>query len=305
VAALALVSAAARFGTADTWRQRGVVVRANGLDRTAANTPQRWFTHAFLSTQPAITDWAVQMVRTTDTACYIAACEALAAFDIRDQLSSITVPTLVVAGADDTETPPADARLLVAGIPDARLAVVPGTGHLAPVEEPTAVGTLLAHHFESAWAERTPAATPFPPVPAAVAPRAPAAPAAPDSYAEGMRIRRELVGDAEVESAIARASTFGANFDEFATRWGWGETWTRPGLDRRTRNFVALTALTALGQLADLADHTRAALRGGLTPAEIEETLLHTAVYCGLPAARAAVEAARAVIAEETGTAGG
>ncbi|SDO50168.1 bifunctional 3-oxoadipate enol-lactonase/4-carboxymuconolactone decarboxylase PcaDC [Actinacidiphila guanduensis] len=305
LAALALVSAAARFGTADTWRQRGVVVRANGLDRTAANTPQRWFTHAFLSTQPAITDWAVQMVRTTDTACYIAACEALAAFDIRDQLSSITVPTLVVAGADDTETPPADARLLVAGIPDARLAVVPGTGHLAPVEEPTAVGTLLAHHFESAWAERTPAATPFPPVPAAVAPRAPAAPAAPDSYAEGMRIRRELVGDAEVESAIARASTFGANFDEFATRWGWGETWTRPGLDRRTRNFVALTALTALGRLADLADHTRAALRGGLTPAEIEETLLHTAVYCGLPAARAAVEAARAVIAEETGTAGG
>lgn len=304
LAALALVSAAARFSSADTWRQRGVVVRANGLDRTAANTPERWFTGAFLATQPAITDWAVQMVRTTDAACYIAACEALAAFDIREQLGSITVPTLVVAGADDTETPPADARLLVAGIPDSRLAVVPSTGHLAPVEEPAAVGDLIARHFESAWPDRTPAAVPFASAPQAVPPRAPAptaAAAGPDSYAEGLRIRRELIGDAEVESAIARSRTFGAGFDAFATRWAWGETWTRPGLDRRTRNFVALTALTALGQLSELADHTRAALRGGLTPAEIEETLLHTAVYCGLPAARAAVDTARAVIEEETG----
>ena len=287
VAALALVSAAARFSSADAWRQRGVVVRANGLDRTAANTPERWFTGAFLTTQPAITDWAVQMVRTTDAACYIAACEALAAFDIREQLGAITVPTLVVAG-----------------IPDARLAVVPSTGHLAPVEEPAAVGDLLARHLESAWLERTPVAVPFAPAPPPVPPRVPAPaapPAGPDAYTEGLRIRRELIGDAEVESAIARSKTFGAGFDAFATRWAWGETWTRSGLDRRTRNFVALTALTALGQLSELADHTRAALRGGLTPAEIEETLLHTAVYCGLPAARAAVETARAVIEQETG----
>jgi len=305
VAALALVSAAARFSSADLCRQRGVVVRANGLDRTAANTPERWFTGAFLATQPAITDWAVQMVRTTDAACYVAACEALAAFDIRDQLGAISVPTLVVAGADDSETPPSDARLLVAGIPDARLAVVPATGHLAPVEEPTAVGDLIARHLEGAWSERTPSATPFAPAPSAVPPR-PAAPAGappgPDAYAEGLRIRREMIGDAEVEAALARSRTFGAGFDAYATRWAWGETWTRSGLDRRTRNFVALAALTALGQLTELADHTRAALRGGLTPAEIEETLLATSVYCGLPAARAAIDTARTVIAQETGS---
>ncbi|HEY5837338.1 alpha/beta fold hydrolase [Streptomyces sp.] len=304
VAALALVSAAARYATADTWRQRGVVVRASGLDNTARATPERWFTGAFRATQPAITDWAVQMVRTTDTACYVAACEALAAFDIRDALGSITVPTLVVAGADDTETPPADARLLVAGIPDARLAVVPATGHLAPVEEPAAVGDLLARHFESAWAERAPASAPFAPAPPAVPPRVPAPPAArpaPDAYQEGMRIRRELTGDAEVEAALARAEGFGGGFDAFATRYAWGEIWSRPGLDRRTRSLVTLTALTALGHLGDLADHTRAALRNGVAPAEIEEVLLHTAVYCGLPAARAALDAARAVIQEETG----
>ncbi|WP_225846010.1 alpha/beta fold hydrolase [Streptomyces sp. HPF1205] len=306
VAALALVSAAARYSTADSWRQRAVVIRAGGLERTATATPGRWFTEAFLATQPAITEWAVQMVRTTDAACYVAACEALAAFDIRDALGGITVPTLVVAGADDTETPPADARLLLAGIPDARLAVVPATGHLAPVEEPAAIGELLVRHFDSAWAERAPQSTPFAPAPPPVPPRMPAAaappaaPAPPDTHGEGLRIRRELLGDADADAAAALAGEFGGAFEEFATRWAWGGTWARPGLDRKARSLVALTALTALGHLGDLAGHTRAALRSGLTPGEIEETLVHAAVYCGLPAARAALDTARAVIREET-----
>lgn len=304
VAALALVSAAARYGSSDTWRQRGVVVRAGGLDRTATATPGRWFTEAFLATQPAIVEWTVQMVRTTDAACYVAACEALAAFDIRDSLGSISVPTLVVAGADDTETPPADARLLVAGIPDARLAVVPATGHLAPVEEPSAVGDLLLRHFESAWAERTPP-VPFAPAPPPVPPRPavppPAAVPVPDRYEEGLRLRRDLLGEADAAAAASADGGFGGDFERFATRWAWGETWARPGLDRKARSLVALTALTASGQLAEVAGHTRAALRSGLTPAEIEETLLHTALYCGLPAARAALAAARTVIEEETG----
>lgn len=303
VAALALVSAAARFGTPDTWRQRGVVVRANGLDRTAKAGPKRWFTEAFLATQPAITEWAVQMVATTDPACYVAACEALAAFDIRDQLGSISVPTLVLAGADDTETPPAEARLLVAGIPDARLAVVPATGHLAPVEEPTAVGDLLATHFGTAWQDRASVAVPQPPPVRPVPPaRSPAASTAPDRLAEGRRIRGEVIGDsALVDRPPADGDGFGSGFDAFATRYSWGEIWARPGLDRRTRACVTLTALTASGQLTELADHVRGALRIGLSPAEIEEVLLHTAVYCGLPAARSALAAARTVVEQETG----
>lgn len=305
VAALALVSAAARYATGDSWRQRAVVIRASGMDGTAHSSPERWFTGPFLATQPAITDWAVQMVRTTDRECYLAACEALAAFDIRDELGGLVVPTLVVAGADDTETPPADARLLVAGIPDARLAVVPATGHLAPVEEPVAVGDLLARHFGSAWTEAPPtAAVAVPPLPALPPPGSPLAalPApGPGRYEEGLRLRREMVGDAEADRAAALGQGFGSGFDTFMTGYAWGEVWSRPGLDRRTRSCVTLTALTALGQLGELADHTRAALRNGLTPAEIEEVLLHTAVYCGLPAARAAVETARTAIERETG----
>ncbi|MCF3125430.1 alpha/beta fold hydrolase, partial [Streptomyces arenae] len=151
VASLALISASPRFGTADEFRQRGVIVRSNGLDPIARSAPERWFTPGFAAAQPAITDWAVQMVRTTDPGCYIAACEALAAFDVRAELGRTGVPTLVLVGSEDQVTGQGEARTLVAGIPDARLAVVPGASHLAPVEQPAAVTDLLVRHFSSAW----------------------------------------------------------------------------------------------------------------------------------------------------------
>ncbi len=136
VAALALVAASPRFGSADEFRQRGVIVRTNGLEPMARSAPDQWFTPGFAAAQPAIVEWAVQMVRTTDPGCYIAACEALAAFDIRPELGRISVPTLVLVGAEDHVTGPAEARTLVAGIPDARLALVPGASHLAPSSSP-------------------------------------------------------------------------------------------------------------------------------------------------------------------------
>ncbi|CAM5715363.1 Putative aminoacrylate hydrolase RutD [Streptomyces canarius] len=126
LASLAVVAASPRFGTADEFRQRGVVVRTNGLDPIARTAPDRWFTGGFAAAQPAITEWAVRIVRTTDPGCYIAACEALAYFDVRPELGRVGVPTLVLVGSDDQVTGPAEARTLVAGIPDARLAVVPG-----------------------------------------------------------------------------------------------------------------------------------------------------------------------------------
>ncbi|MEU3462273.1 4-carboxymuconolactone decarboxylase [Streptomyces sp. NPDC006733] len=308
VAALALVSAAARHGTADAWRQRGVVVRANGLGQFSHTVPEQWFTPGYRAAQSAIVEWAVQMVRTTDAECYIAACEALAAHDVRDELGRILVPTLVVGGADDPATPPADARVLVAGIPDAKLAVVPAASHLTPVEQPGAVGDLLVRHFGAAWTEPAAASTTAV-LQAPPAPRAEEQPAAvpagrPDPYDEGLRIRREVLGDAHVDRAAAAADDFTGEFQEFMTRYTWGEVWARPGLDRSVRSVITLAALTAGGHLDDLASHTRAALRNGLTPAEIRETLLHTAVYCGIPAANAAFAVAQRVIQEETAVGG-
>lgn len=119
------------------------------------------------------------------------------------------------------------------------------------------------------------------------------------SYEEGMRVRREVLGDGHVNNAIDRTTDFTADFQDLITRYAWGEIWTRPGLDRRTRSCITLTALVALGHFDELAMHIRAALRNGLTADEIKEVLLQTAIYCGVPAANHAFTVAQRVLAEE------
>jgi len=114
----------------------------------------------------------------------------------------------------------------------------------------------------------------------------------------GMRVRREVLGDAHVDRSVAGTTDFTAPFQDFITRVAWGDVWTRDGLDRRTRSCITLAVLTALGREGELALHVRAARRNGLTPAEIGEVLLHTAVYAGVPAANAAFQLAQRVLDE-------
>jgi 4-carboxymuconolactone decarboxylase len=120
-----------------------------------------------------------------------------------------------------------------------------------------------------------------------------------DPYEEGMRVRREVLGDEHVDRAIESTTEFTAAFQEFITRNAWGAVWTREGLDRRMRSAITLAVLTALGSEQELAMHVRAARTNGLTPEEISEVLLHTAVYAGVPAANAAFAVAQRVLAEE------
>ena len=117
-----------------------------------------------------------------------------------------------------------------------------------------------------------------------------------DAYERGMKIRRDVLGDDHVDRAIARTTEDTAAFQDFITRYAWGEIWTRPGLDRRTRSCVTLTALVAGGHHDELALHVRAALRNGLTADEIGEVLLQSAVYCGVPAANTAFAIADRVL---------
>jgi len=113
---------------------------------------------------------------------------------------------------------------------------------------------------------------------------------------DGMRTRREVLGDEHVDRAIAGTTDFTADFQDLITRYAWGEIWSRPGLDRRTRSCITLTALVAQGREHELALHVRAALRNGLTVAEIEEVLLQCAIYCGVPAANRAFAIAQQVL---------
>jgi 4-carboxymuconolactone decarboxylase len=119
-----------------------------------------------------------------------------------------------------------------------------------------------------------------------------------DAYEQGMHVRREVLGDEHVDDAIRSTTDLTADFQSLITRFAWGEIWSRPGLDRKTRSCITLTALIALNRPEELELHLRAAVRNGLTAEEIREVLLHSAVYCGVPAANSAFAIARRVLGE-------
>jgi 3-oxoadipate enol-lactonase/4-carboxymuconolactone decarboxylase len=117
-----------------------------------------------------------------------------------------------------------------------------------------------------------------------------------DVRTAGMSVRRAVLGDEHVDRAVAGTTPFTRDFQELITAYAWGEIWTRPGLDRRSRSMITLTALVALGHQEELAMHVRAARRNGLTDDEIKEVLLQAAIYCGVPAANTAFRIARKVL---------
>jgi len=120
-----------------------------------------------------------------------------------------------------------------------------------------------------------------------------------ERYDQGMVVRREVLSDAHVDGAIAKTSALTADFQDFITRVAWGDIWSRPGLDRRSRSIAVLTSLIAHGHHDELAMHLRAARRNGLTIEEITEVILQSAIYSGLPAANAAFHVASEVFAAD------
>jgi 4-carboxymuconolactone decarboxylase len=119
------------------------------------------------------------------------------------------------------------------------------------------------------------------------------------AHERGMKVRREVLGDEHVDRAIDRATEHTADFQDFITRYAWGEIWSRPGLDRRTRSCITITALVALGRFDELEIHIRAAQRNGVANKEIKEVLLQCAVYCGVPAANSAFAVFQRVLDEQ------
>jgi 4-carboxymuconolactone decarboxylase len=118
-------------------------------------------------------------------------------------------------------------------------------------------------------------------------------------YEQGMKTRREVLGDAHVEMSLKNRSEFNEAFQDLITRYAWGEIWSRPGLPRQTRSMITLAMMVALNRSDEFRMHVRAAVRNGVTRDEIKEVLLQTAIYCGVPAANSAFHAAEEVLAEK------
>jgi 4-carboxymuconolactone decarboxylase len=122
-----------------------------------------------------------------------------------------------------------------------------------------------------------------------------------DSFERGMKVRRAVLGDDHVDRATAGITDFNREFQDLITRYAWGEIWSRPGLDRKTRSCMVLTTMMALGHWPEFRMHVNAAFNNGLTEAEIKEVILQAAIYCGVPVANHAFKEAAAVFAERAG----
>ncbi len=117
-------------------------------------------------------------------------------------------------------------------------------------------------------------------------------------YEEGLKVRRAVLGDAHVDRSLARQNDFTAEFQDMITRHAWGEIWTRPALDRKTRSCMTLSMMIALNRADEFKLHVRGALNNGLSRDEIKEVILQAAIYCGVPAANAAMHLAQEIFAE-------
>lgn len=274
LSAVAVLCTGARIGEPAGWHDRAALVRASGTPVMVEGSATRWFAPGFIEREPEVATSLLGSLQEADKEGYALTCEALADFDVRDRLGEIRVPLLAVGGSEDQPTPAPALREDAAAVPGGRFVELDDVAHLAPAEAPRAVASLLADHLA-------------------------AAPQAEEGrWDRGMAVRRQVLGDAHVDRAVARTSPITADFQDLITRYAWGEIWTRPGLARRDRSIAVLTALVAGRHFDELEFHLRAALTNGLSREEIVEVLLQSAIYVGVPAANTAFAVADRVLSE-------
>ena len=274
VSAAVLLATGAKIAEPAMWAGRIGQVSVSGTPVLVSGSAERWFGPGFLERSPAAGSALLHALQDTDDQGYIQVCEALAEFDVRDQLGKIDVPVLAVAGSVDGATPTENLSEIAEGVQHGRLVELEGIAHLPPAEAPAEVARLIRRHV---LGEVEPDGA---------------------SYDAGMAVRREVLGDAHVDRATAAATDFTSEFQEFITEYAWGGIWTRPGLDRRSRSLITLTALIARGHHEEFALHVRAARANGLTNDEIKELILQSAIYCGVPDANTAFRIAQRVLTE-------
>lgn len=280
LASLALVATSAFMPPASAWDDRIALVRAKGMAGLVDAVITRWFTPAFVASgAPGIAATREHFVA-NDPEGYIACCEAIRDMDLRPSLAAIKAPTLIVAGADDPATPVSMSEEMRVGIPGAELVVLPRAAHLIAVERPRALTTHLVSFWERLASEAAPAHRGF-------------------SFAEGLANRRQVLGAEHVDRSLAKAGAFAMPWQDFITRYAWGEIWGDPTLPWKTRSMLTLTMMIALHREEEFKLHVRPALRNGVTVAELRALAKQAAVYAGVPAANAAFRWMKEVLGDE------
>jgi len=269
VSQLVLMDTLPRIGSEESWTARSAQVRAEGLPALAAQLAQRWFAPAFFAARPQEARGYTTLLARAPEAGYLGSCAALRDADLSAQVPELTMPVLVLCGAQDASTSPDACRALADRL-GAPFVSIPEAAHLPMVEQPGAVADALR---------------------AFLLPRTP-------RHEQGLAARRRVLGDAHVRRAAAAATELDRDFQTFITEYAWGGPWSRGHLDTRTRHLLTLAVLTALPREHELELHVRATRNTGVTPDDLREVFMHVAVYAGVPVANRAFAIAKAVLAE-------
>jgi 3-oxoadipate enol-lactonase/4-carboxymuconolactone decarboxylase len=266
VLSLAVFGSGAKIGTAEGWAERAAQARTQGTASLVTGSAGRWFTTGTMERYPGPASAMLEHLPQIDDESYALCVGALAAWDRRTDIGAIRVPTVTVSGDADAVTTTEAMAALALGIPNAHHVDFADTGHLVPLGDVARAAALVVEGHVGASA----------------------APPGSSAHDLGMATRRAVLGDTHVDAATARITPETAAFQDFITRYAWGDIWSRPELTRRDRSIATLAALVSGNHHAEVAMHVRAALRNGLTREEISEVLLHTALYAGLPASNEA-----------------
>jgi 3-oxoadipate enol-lactonase/4-carboxymuconolactone decarboxylase len=256
---LVLANTSPQFGPRGNWETRMKAVRDGGMAAIVDVVMGRFFSPEILA-KDANAASVKSVFLGVDPAGYLGCCAAIRDFDSRDSLSKIRIPTLVIVGNRDVSTPwEGHGELLARDIRGARAVRLP-SAHISNIERPRSFTTALLEFLLPQNSST-------------------------DPLDAGFAVRREMLGDAHVDRAVAATTDFNREFQELISRYAWGTVWSRPGLDLRTRRLLVLTTMAALGRWEEFSMHVRAGLARELEPCDLKEVLLQTAIYAGVPAA--------------------
>ncbi|MBU0588917.1 MAG: 3-oxoadipate enol-lactonase [Gammaproteobacteria bacterium] len=257
---LILCNTAAKLGTPELWNARLAVLARDGMAGLTAAVLDRWFTQRFQQRAPHVIEKVRGMLLGTTPQGYEANVIAIREMDQLADIGRIDVPTLVIAGRHDGSTPPELGREIAERISGSRYVEL-DAAHLSNWEQAGAFSVAVMDFLNQGGMQES------------------------ARFEAGLLTRRAVLGDAYVDQSLNRRTDFTREFQDIVTRHAWGEIWCRPGLDRHTRSLITIAMLIALNRPDELKLHLRGSLNNGVTQEQLRELLMHSAVYCGVPAA--------------------
>ncbi len=265
---LIISNTGAKIGNDERWNGRIETIKKDGMQAIVDDTMERWFTENFRKNNPQRVAETHAMFLRSNLEGYTNCCAAIRDADFREKLPNISTETLVITGDEDPVTNVEQAEFLVKNIPNATLKILPAR-HLSATELPQEFAEIVIDFITGN-----------------------------SKFEHGMHVRRSVLGDAHVNKATGNINDFNADFQDFITRYAWGEIWTRPNLSKHDRSLITMAMLIALNRPAEFKMHVKAAFNNGVTVAEIKEIIMQSALYCGLPAANDAFHLAQEVFKE-------